>query len=225
MLRALITPAAFAGLLVGFLAAVVLSYLAQSVATRLLTRHWGFGARPADAVRPRRVLDPFGGVAAAIAGPGWGRSVPPSRTAPAYVAVVSLLAGPVVVAVGGLAVLALLPAVGLDPLMLAFVGPADLIGGVDLPFSQALVLCAGLEMLAVAVLALVPLPPLPMWKIVDRLVPNRSLGWQKTKFWLEERNIGVVILLVLLLLPLGGGVPLMSLLVDAGARALTGLLW
>lgn len=224
MLRALVTPAIFLGMLLGFLLAVVVSYLAQAVAARLTTGRWSFGARPKDAIDPRRVLDPFGAVAAAVAGPGWGRSVEPARKTVAAIVVTSLI-GPIAAIVVGLAVLALLPILGeTDPTVLAFIGPADLLGGLDAPFVDGVVLAAGLELIAIGVLGFVPLPPLPMWTILDRLVPD-SLGWQKAKFWLVERNIGVVVLLVLLLLPLGGGIPLLVLLVDAGSRLLTGLLW
>ena len=80
-----------------------------------------------------------------------------------------------------------------------------------------------MESIGIAVLSLVPLPPLTGWRLLQ-LASSNALGWQRARYWLEERNIGVVILLVLLVFPLGGGGPLLVELVDAISRPLTGLL-
>jgi membrane-associated protease RseP (regulator of RpoE activity) len=53
-----------------------------------------------------------------------------------------------------------------------------------------------------AVLSLVPLPPLEGGRIMFLLAPP-TLGWQKAQYYLVERNIGIGVLLVGLILSLG----------------------
>lgn len=73
MLFALAEPLSELGLIVAFLTGVVVRAGARSVlATRLVGgRLWG---RPAGAHLARRLLDPFGALAAAFGGTGWGRA-------------------------------------------------------------------------------------------------------------------------------------------------------
>ena len=68
MLRALGTPLSFLGLLVGFLLAVVVQAYASAFAARILGDRAAY--RRLGGIR--RVLDPFGAVAAALGGLGWG---------------------------------------------------------------------------------------------------------------------------------------------------------
>jgi hypothetical protein len=70
-----------------------------------------------------------------------------------------------------------------------------------------------LELLGMAVLALVPLPPLPGWRLLE-LASTGSVGWQRAREYLVEKNLGVLALLVLLILPLGGSTPLLLGIVD-----------
>lgn len=214
MLRALGHPVSFLGLVVGFLVGIAVLFYAQAWMARLL------GDRvPTRAGHDlRRALDPFGAVAAAISVPGWGNAVDTSLRSTARRAVV-LLAGPVAAAAVGLAALAGYLAVG-GPSLSA--GPGDLESGVSGPPAQAFLLCAGVEAIGIAVLSLVPLPPLTGWRLLQ-LASSNTLGWQRARYWLEERNIGVVLLLVLLILPLGQRGPLLVELVDTICRALTGL--
>lgn len=218
MLRSLGHPASFAGLVVGFLTAIFVVYFAQAWTARLL--------RDRSALRGghdlRRAIDPFGAVAAAIAVPGWGNTVDTQVRSTARKAIV-LIAGPIAAAVVGLAALGGYLGAGGPSFVLAVgVGPGNVVEGVPLPAAQAFLLCMGVEALGVAVLSLVPLPPLTGWRLL-LLASSNSTGWQRARYWLEERNIGVVILLVLLLFPLGRDGALLVELVDAIVKPMTGL--
>jgi len=209
MLRALGSPPSFLGLLVGFLAAVVAQAYAQTAVARLL------GDR--TALRRlgglRRVLDPFGAVAAALAGPGWGVTPELALRSRGRLAV-ALLAGPAAVAVVGIVGLAGYLVVGGAAAALPNAGPSDVVvGGVQLPAAQAFFVSLGLEALGMAVLALVPLPPLPGWRLLE-LASTGSLGWQRARHYLVDNNLGVLSLLVLLVLPLGGPHPLLVSILD-----------
>jgi hypothetical protein len=210
MLRSLGHPVTFLGLLVGFLLAVVAHAVGQAVVSRSSGERWA----TRDLRKPAKVVDPFGAVSAALAGPGWGvtREVARFRTRGRQVAM--LLAGPVAsLIVGGLGVAAFLGLGGFRPL-LSIVRLSDLLQGVvPLPAGQVFFLALGIEALAVGVLSLVPLPPLTGWRIL-MLYAGRSPGWQRAQYYLEERNFGVVALLVLLLLPLGFGGPLLLDLIN-----------
>ena len=211
MLRALAHPVTFLGLLVGFLVAIIAHAIAQAVVAR------GYGDRQAvrEVRRPQRVLDPFGVVAAAIAGPGWGvtREAPWRARGRGRQALL-LLAGPAAALVVGILGIIGYLAAGGPRFVLGGIGLVDLLlsrGG--LPSAQMFTLSFGIEALAVAVLSLVPLPPLTGWRIL-MLFSTRSTGWQRAKEYLEERNFGVLALLVLLLLPLGVGGPILLELID-----------
>ena len=163
---------------------------------------------------PRRQLDPFGCVSAAISGLGWARAVefPDRRRKGALMAVA--LAGPMVnLLLGVVALLAyrLLYAGPLGPaaffLQHGTPIPADQLG----PASLALF---GWSQLYLGALSLVPLPPLDGGRLLFGLAP-RTLGWQKAEHQLVERNIGVAVLLALLLFPLGGALPLLPTVLDS----------
>ncbi len=211
MLRALAHPVTFLGLLAGFLVAIAAHAAAQAAAAR------GYGDRRAlrEVRRPQRIIDPFGAVAAAIAGPGWGVTPqPPIRGRGRGRVVAMLLAGPAAaLLVGALGIVGYLAAGG-PSFLLEFVRLSDLLqsrlGG---PAGQMFALSFGIEALAVAVLSLVPLPPLTGWRVL-MLFSGRSAGWQRAREYLEERNFGVVALLILLLIPLGIGGPILLELVD-----------
>ena len=68
-------------------------------------------------------------------------------------------------------------------------------------------------------LSLVPLPPLDGGRLLFALAP-RSPGWQKAEYQLDERNIGIAVLLALLLIPLGGPQALLPVLLDTLAGPL-----
>jgi hypothetical protein len=209
MLRALGSPSTFLGLLVGFLAAVVVQAYAQAGTARLL----GDRAAVRRLGDLRRVIDPFGAVGAVLAGPGWGVTPEIPLRSRGRLAI-ALLAGPLAVAVVGVAALLGYVGAGGSRLLLANLGITDVLtGDVPLTAGQAFLLSLGLEMLSMAVLALVPLPPLPGWRLLE-LASTGSLGWQRARHYLVDNNLGVLALLVLLIFPLGGSHPPLLLILD-----------
>jgi hypothetical protein len=98
-------------------------------------------------------------------------------------------------------------------------GPGDVINDLHLPAGQGFFVGMGIQMLGMAVLALVPLPPLPGWRLLELLSTN-SVGWQRAKHYLVENNIGVLALLVLIILPLGGQRPILVLILDGAVGSL-----
>jgi hypothetical protein len=208
MLRALGSPPAFLGLLVGYLVALVVQAYAQAGTARLL----GDRAAVRRVGGLRRVLDPFGAVAAVLAGPGWGVTPEIPLRSRGRLAI-ALLAGPVAVAMVGAAALLGYVAAGGSRAALAGAGLSDVLGGVHLPAGQAFLVSLGLEALSMAVLALVPLPPLPGWRMLE-LASTGSMGWQRARHYLVDNNLGVLALLVLLILPLGGSHPPLLLILD-----------
>jgi Zn-dependent protease len=214
MLRAIGSPPSFLGLLVGFLAAVLVQAYTQAGAARVL----GDRAALRRLGGVRRVLDPFGAVAAALGGPGWGVSPEIPVRSRGRLAV-ALLAGPVAVGLLGMLGLVGYVLAGGPRSALPGAGPSNVIGGVGLPAAQAFLVSLGLEALGMAVLALVPLPPLPGWRLLE-LASSGSLGWQRARHYLVDNNLGVLALLVLLILPLGGSRPLLITILDAAVGSL-----
>lgn len=223
MLYALATPVAFLGLLGGFLLAVTLHGWAQSVvAGRLGDRSPRLAGR--SRFDPRRHLDPFGAVAAALAGVGWSRPVElqPRRFGSRRRWVLAVLAGPVAdIALGtaalvGYAVSAgtasVLPGISLGDVLHGFSGP---------PVLDTLLLAVGVALVTAGVLELVPLPPLDGGMLLFRLGPQTA-GWRRAEYHLVERNWGVGVLLVLLVLPLAGRLPLLVVLVGLVVDPLVG---
>ncbi len=215
MLYALRHPLALIALLAGFLVGVVAHGAAQAVVAGRLGEPFlhGGGRRRLD---PRRHLDPFGAIAAALAGPGWGGSPELDRLrmrAPRRYAA-AVLAGP-------LANL-LLAAVGIGGYLLAggpgFLLDGSVVAGVRgsvLPGSavQTVALLFGLENLAMGLLSLVPLPPLDGGRVLFAVGP-RSAGWQRAEYVLREQNWGILAVLLLLVLPLAGALPPLLFVID-----------
>src|SRR5262249_52267676 len=137
--------------------------------------------------------------------------------------VVTLLAGPAASLAVGAAGIAAFLAAGGPRFLLDFVRLSDLLQrrGTG-PTGQGFAPAFRLEALAGAVLSLRPLPPLTGWRIL-MLFSGRTLGWQRAREYLEERNFGVAALLILLLLPLGFGGPILLELIDWVVGLLIGL--
>lgn len=211
MLYALADPLSFLLLLVASVLWVTLmgwvSALAAARAGWPGVRQEGRG-RP----DPRRQIDPFGAVSAAIAGVGWARPLEPpyGRRGGAVARVV--LAGPLVVLALGLGLLAAYGALS-GPVG----GASSLVvqRGIALdPVGDRALLLAGFSALYTGALSLVPLPPLPAGRLLFALAPRTS-GWQKAEHQLVERNIGVAVLLALMLIPLGSSQALLPVVLDS----------
>jgi hypothetical protein len=213
MLRALGTPLAFLGLLLGFLLAVVIQAYVQASTARAL------GDRPAlrRLGGVRRVLDPFGAVAAALGGVGWGVTPDIPLRSRGRLAL-ALLSGPAAVAAVGLLAVLGFVLVGGPASALPGTGPGTVLLGMEGDAAPVFLLALALELLGTAALALVPLPPLPGWRLLE-LASTGSVGWQRAREYLVEKNLGVLALLVLLILPLGGSTPLLLGIVDTAVGA------
>jgi hypothetical protein len=211
VLYALGAPTSFALLLLGFLLAVTLHGWVQAAAAAR-------AGEPAPRLEqrlapdPRRHLDPFGAFTAAVAGTGWSRQteVDPRRRSTGGLAAV-LLSGTAANLLLGLALLAGYRLAG---------GPAtgatllDLQRGLDgLPLGQTALYLLGLSSLAVGLLSLVPVPPLPAGRLLLAAGPS-SPGWQKARYYLVEQNLGTAALLLLLLIPLGSPRPVLPVVLD-----------
>jgi len=160
---------------------------------------------------PRRHLDVFGVIGAAVSGTGWSRQteLSPRRSRGSLVTV--LLAGAGAnVAIGVLALVAYRLLDG-PPAGGSLLSLQTGISGLGL--GQEVLYLLGLSNLAVALLSLVPLPPLPGGRLLFALGPQTP-GWQKARYRLIEQNIGTAVLLALLLIPLGGPQPLLPTLID-----------
>lgn len=215
MLYALRHPVALLALLLGFLVGVVAHGVAQSFVAGRLGEPFLRGGR--HRLDPRWHLDPFGAIAAALAGPGWG--VTPDldrlrfRSPRKYAAAV--LAGPAAnLLLGALGVAGYLLLGGSGFLLDGSVVGNGVRGSVlGENALQTAVLLFGLENLAMGLLSLVPLPPLDGGRVLFALGP-RSAGWQRAQYLLQEQNWGIIAVLVLLLLPLAGALPPLLFLVD-----------
>jgi Zn-dependent protease len=167
---------------------------------------------------PRRHVDPFGAVAGLIAGMGWSKPLePPPRHRRGQLLAVTL-SGPAV---------NLLLALGALVLFRGLIGAAPasstlLQEGIEGDVAPRAALLFGLMNLYIGLLSLVPLPPLDGGRLLFGLGP-RSVGWQKAEYHLVEQNIGIVVVLVLLLLPLGGPQALLPLILDEIAEPIVRL--
>ena len=220
MLQALGSPISFVVLLVSYLAAVTLGGWVSSVAAARVGP-----SSPAAQGRlvpdPRRQVDPFGSVAALISGFGWWRPVDvPGRLQGARLLVVCLAGPAAVLLVAGVALATY--AVGYGSIGGAL-SQLLRVGAAGLPALPLALLLVGVMHLYVGLLGLLPLPPLPGARLLFALAP-RSPGWQKAEHYLVEQNIGVVVLLVLMIIPLGGPVPLLPAVLDSLSGGVLGRL-
>ena len=215
MLWALGNPASFLLLLLGFLLAITLRGVVQAA---IASRQGDAGPAREGCLRPdpRRHLDPFGGVAAAIAGVGWGRTLGRvDRRRRAALVTLTVLPSGVLVAVG----LGLLVAfAGRTGLSVGTGASALLRHGSGLAVADSALLLVGLMLVFVALLCLVPLPPLDGGRLLFGLAPQTP-GWRKAEFYLAEQNYGTAVVL-LLLLPLGGSTTLLLSVLDTLAGPL-----
>ncbi len=217
MLYALGDPLSFVVLLVSYVVCVtLLGWVESAACARVGLREPG--RRWPD---PRRQVDPYGAVAGLIAGIGWARPVEVPGNLRGGRVVTALLAGPVLLIVLGLAALAGFGAVygpvgGSSALLQRGLGV--------LPAGEEAWLLAATTATYVGALSVVPLPPLPGGRALFAVAPQTG-GWLKARYQLVDRNIGIAVLLALLLIPLGGGPLLTSILdsiLDPLVRAVSG---
>lgn len=222
MLFALGEPVACAGLVVAFLLGLMLRAVAIRSAARVLRLA---PRRESLAPRPREDVDPFGAVAAALGGTGWGRpidvdEVPRQQGRGRAAAMFLAGAGSALLAsqllLGGYVVLR-----GGDTALSVY-RPSDVLRGtVDDAAIPQFLLAVAVGLLSFGLLALIPIPPLDgfgvLWTAVRR--PGPALLWMR--LWFGEKNIGVALLLLFSLFP--SGYPLLLLVLDAVGTPLVGL--
>jgi Zn-dependent protease len=205
VLYALAHPLSLVILLTSFLVAITLHGWVQGmIAVRGGDRTAGQQRR--NTPDPRRHVDPFGAVGAALTGLGWGSPLDEGRRPRRTVLLMSLLGPAANLALGAALLLTWRAPVFADVLQR---GATLRLG--DLP--AASLLLGGASQLYLGTLNLVPLPPLDGGRLLFAYAP-KTLGWQKAEHFLVERNIGLVAVLVLLLLPLGGSSPALPALLD-----------
>jgi hypothetical protein len=209
VLYALQYPLSFVVLLVTFVVGLVARGLAQRLVSGERQPAWvraNKARRNAQWLKP--YLDPYGVVAALLGGLGWGAPVDISdpRVRSKGRRAGQLLIGPVVLGGLGVGLLAAFRAwTGLTftgskvPILNSVVTGSAFVTNSHvhyaLPFGQVALFLAGVELLAMGVLAILPMPPLDGGKLVFLLAP-RSSGWQKVRFRLDEENWGMLVLLL-----------------------------
>jgi Zn-dependent protease len=213
VLYALDVPLDFLALLAGFGLGIIARGLAQAWTARALGAR-DFELRARSTPDPRRHGDIFGLVAAVIGGAGWGRAAPiegllgrfaygRARGRPAAQAIAVLLVGPVAAAsVGAVLILASraagVPAFGLHDYAPSMGLHGDGLTGLDA--GPRVLLLMGISALALAIIELVPVPPLDGGRLVLAVAPTTP-GWQRVRHYADQ-NWGVGLLLLLLILPL-----------------------
>ncbi|BAL91301.1 hypothetical protein AMIS_60810 [Actinoplanes missouriensis 431] len=214
MLFALGEPVAFVALLIAFLLGLAL----RAIAIRFTARTVGLAERRVSLrLSPREDIDPFGAVAAAVGGMGWGKQlsvdeVPRYRGRGRAAAV--FIAGPVACILAGELLIAAYALVFPDTaeFVLANAGIGDILRGVNLPAAQQIVLSLGVGLLAFGLLALIPIPPLDGFGILWNALRRPAAGMQWMRLWLEDKNIGVLLLLIFAFFPTG--YPLLNMVLD-----------
>jgi hypothetical protein len=206
VLFAIGAPAVFLGLVLSFLLGLVL----RAVTIRVAARRLGLTERR-DSLAPRlrEDIDPFGGVAAAIGGMGWGKALSVDEV-PRYRgrgrAVALFAAGPVVCIL--VAQLLFLAYVLLFPdNLLSILLPAEILRGatwLGQSIADQILLGLATGLLCFGLLALIPMPPLDGFGILYHAQRNPGgRGMQGYRLWFEDKNIGVLVLLVCSLFPFG----------------------
>ncbi|NUS71832.1 MAG: hypothetical protein HOQ05_00335 [Corynebacteriales bacterium] len=201
MLWALGQPAALVGLLLAYFGGLILRRTVHYFAEPR-------GVYGASWVEPRRDVDPFGAVAAAVGGVGWGRA--PSERCRIW----GVVAAPLVIIAISIGVLGVYQALGYSSVPLELDSGSDVLHGAPGEPVEQCVLAFGVGLLAFGLVALIPIPPLDGWRILTALNKRPSLGFQKADYWLGEQNLGIAILLACLLLPIFRGLPVLLALLD-----------
>jgi hypothetical protein len=187
--------------------------LALSATTRLLNRQTRY---PRPFWDPQSWLDPYGVVAALLGGTGW---APKPEVRRGFgrtqhrqlwlVAVVSVL---VPAAIGAVAIAGYAALAGRG--VLSIMASYSVLHGDDFAkliaptIGEKILMGIGIESLAIAVLGLIPIPPLPMgvaaWTVFPRTPGARQLAYR-----MLEEYWGIVVLLVLFVIPFTNQGPLL----------------
>jgi hypothetical protein len=194
-------------LLLGIIAALYIGVIVGSAATVLTARALGdpMGQRSGFlSLNPVKHVQIYSAVCMVLMGYGWAEQVPLNDRwrARRFHVSAAVLARPVAYALLSLAAVAgakainvLTYAVGVDRIPKAIAGTST-----D-SFPAELLLQMAVIFAALCVISLIPLPPTDLGRVIFTL-GGTSMGWQKARYQLEERNLGLAIVLALLLLPI-----------------------
>ena len=211
MIRYLAQPSTLLGIL---LAAVVGLYLHDAAQTLAASALGNPAALRSGRLSPgpRRHLDVYGSIAYLLAGYGYGQPVPVTawRQAERRKAALALAAGPLTYLVLTLAFLAVYAGTA---------GSTPLGGG---PFGDRVLAVAAAWSAALFVYSCIPVPPLDGGRILFLLAP-RDLGWQRAEYQLVERNIGVLVALLIAAAPLLLNLAIVEQIADPLFRGLAGV--
>jgi hypothetical protein len=200
LLYALGEPIAFVALVVAFLVGLLLRAFAIRFTARVLRVS---DRRESVSPRLREDVDPYGAVAAAIGGMGWGKEISVdevSRHQGRGRAAAVFASGPVAcILVAQLLFAAYVTLYPGD--LLSLLTPADVLHGFSLPLGQQMLLCSAVGLLSFGLLALIPIPPLDGFGILWSAQRRPGPGMQWMRLWFEEKNLGAVILLVCCFVP------------------------
>jgi hypothetical protein len=211
LLFALGHPAAFVGLLIAFLLGLVL----RAFAIRFAGRALGLAdRRDSLAPRLREDVDPFGAVAAAVGGAGWGKTIDVDevpRTRGRGRAAAVFAAGPVLTLLVAQLAFAVFrftyPDSGVE-----YLSPSAVLQGqFAAPLGLQVLLALAVGLLGFGLLALIPIPPLDGFGILWSALRRPGPSMQNVRLWLDHKNIGVVILLAGSFFPLANPVLLWPL--------------
>jgi hypothetical protein len=194
-------------LLLGIIAALYIGVIVGSAATVLTARALGdpMGQRSGFlALNPAKHVQIYSAVCMVLMGYGWAEPVPLNDRwrARRFHVSAAVLARPVAYALLSLAAVAGAKAVdvrtyavGVDRIPKAIAGTST-----D-SFPAEFLLQMAVIFAALCVISLIPLPPTDLGRVIFTL-GGTSMGWQKARYQLEERNLGLAIVLALLLLPI-----------------------
>ncbi len=205
MLFVLNKPALLLGMIVGLYIAVVVG----SAATVLVAKAF---SDPMGQRQGRLTLNPvkhvhiYSAVTMVLGGYGWAEQVPLNDRwrARRYHVTAAIMARPVtyallcfaaVAAAKGVNAAAYGVGVGRIPEAIAVNRMNASVFAVELLLQMAVVFAA------MCVISLIPFPPTDLGRVIFTLGGN-SMGWQKWRYQLEDRNFGLVIVMALLLLPI-----------------------
>jgi Zn-dependent protease len=204
---------AFAGLVIAFLLALIV----RAYAIRITARTLGLTSR-GDSVTPRlrEDIDPFGAVAAAIGGMGWGKTIDVDEV-PRFRgrgrAAMVFAAGPVVTLIVSQACFLIFSYAYPESFSLALYNPSDVLHGqVDESAGAQILLALAVGLLAFGLLALIPVPPLDGFGLLWLCFRRPGPGLQGYRLWFEAKNLGVVVLLACCFFPLSA--PILLLPID-----------
>jgi hypothetical protein len=201
LLFALGQPVTFAGLLIAF----VLGLLLRAVAIRLFARRLRMADGPITP-RPREDIDPFGAVAAAVGGAGWGKIIDVDEVPRGFGrrrAALIFAAGPLVTLIAAQFFFLAYALAYPSSFALSYYRVSDVLRGqFDNPFGGQLLLAIAVGLLAFGLLALIPVPPLDGFGLLWSAQRNPGPGMQGYRLWFEHKNLGVVVLLACCFFPL-----------------------